>query len=166
MCCDSYHFVFSSRSVRAVAVGPSTASPPWWAPVYCGCPAGTHVASVQSANPCWCVPCVVVVRSRGSIVLVLVKCSSDVDIMCIHQHSSSFASGSCVGRPTVDAYTCVSFRQVRFDMAGVTDVKHSCGQYCALAGVSNHQHNNPSLCCRTGCTRSKRHCGLLAHLPA
>ena len=47
-----------------MAAGPSTASPPWWALVHSGCPAGTHgcaltprMASGQSANPCWCVAC-------------------------------------------------------------------------------------------------------------
>ena len=55
-----------------------TASPPWWAPLHCGCPAGTHgcallprMASGQRANPRWCVACVVVVRSRGAFVVVL-----------------------------------------------------------------------------------------------
>ena len=73
-CCDAYRFVFSSRRVRAVAVGPSTASQPWWAPVY---PAGTHgcalmpkMASSQSANPCWCVACVVVVKSHQTVIVL------------------------------------------------------------------------------------------------
>ena len=43
---------------RCGGLGPSTAFPSWWAPVYCGCPAGTHgcdpvsrVRLDQSANP-------------------------------------------------------------------------------------------------------------------
>ena len=34
----SYHFLFLSRRVRAVAVGPSTASPPWCLPKPTGVP--------------------------------------------------------------------------------------------------------------------------------
>ena len=40
--CDSYHFVITSRRVRAVAVGPFPASPPRLTPVYCGCLARIH----------------------------------------------------------------------------------------------------------------------------
>ena len=46
-CCDSYQIVFSSRRVRAVAVWPSIASPPWLAPVYSGFPVGTHVCALR-----------------------------------------------------------------------------------------------------------------------
>ena len=48
-------------SVVQLLCVPSTASPPWWAPAYCGCP-GAHgcvtmsrVISSQSARSCQCV---------------------------------------------------------------------------------------------------------------
>ena len=106
-----------------------------------------------------------VVGSRCAFVVVLVRYSREVDVMKIHQHATSSLCGSRVGRSTgcvhVNVEHCISFRQVRFGMAGVTEAKTllritevpsppsslSCRD--ALAGVSYHQHNNPSLCRRT-----------------
>ena len=75
---------------------------------------------------CLCLGCEV---ACGAFAAVLERCSGEVDIMCIHQQPSSSACGS-PSADRLDAYTStlntVSFRRVRFDMAGVTDVKHSC----------------------------------------
>ena len=85
-----------------------------------------------------CLVVSVVVKSRGAFDVVLVKCSSEVDIMCIHQHHSSSACGSPVGRSTGCVHlnvNSVSLRQVRYDMAGVTEAKHS----CASSGLRLHR---------------------------
>ena len=105
-----------------------------------------------------------VVESRGACVVVL-RYSREVVVMKIHQHATSSLCGSRVGRSTgcvlVNVEHCTSFRQVRLGITGVTEAKTlfritevpsppsslSCRD--ALAGVSHHQHNNPSLCRRT-----------------
>ena len=100
----------------------------------------SRMASGQSANPWWCVACVVVVRSRGSFVVVLVRYSGEADTMCIHQHSRfvrvwlSRRTIDC-GHRHLNVKHCVSSRQVRFDMAGVTDAKHSRASYRLLSNV-------------------------------
>ena len=57
-CCHSHHLVFLSRRVHVVAVGPSTASPPWSALVYCGyvlCPgARDGIKSERQPLSVWC----------------------------------------------------------------------------------------------------------------
>ena len=106
-----------------------------------------RMASGQSANPCWCVARVVVVRSRGAFVVVLVRCFGEVDIMNIRQHSSSSASGSRVGRPTLNTVSRSAKFVLRETLVRVIRVASPSSLSCpnALAGLSIHQCNNPTL---------------------